>query len=152
MGPRAGLFGDWVPWAEARPVGTMVDMSTADRRYQRAADLVAAPGALAALEEALQVLNVAWYQVAADASPGIVERRRGRGSEGSSWPRCDGESREPEASLMATLHDVAAAFARCARASSDGRSTAAPIVERRMAGDDRRRGQVARHPEEATRP
>jgi hypothetical protein len=23
MGPRAGLFGDWAPWAEARPVGTM---------------------------------------------------------------------------------------------------------------------------------
>jgi hypothetical protein len=32
---------------------------------------------LASLEEALQ-LSAAWYHVAADASPGIVERRRDR--------------------------------------------------------------------------
>jgi hypothetical protein len=98
------------------------------------------------------VLSAAWYQVAADASPGIVERRRGRGSESSSWPRFDGVSREQEARLMATLHDVAAAFAGCARACRDGRSTVAPIIEWRVAGDDRHRGEVARLPEEATRP
>ncbi len=134
----------------------MVGMNTADRLHHRATELVgaarafhagaeepgshaAAPDSLAALEEALQVLSAAWYQLAADASPGIVERRCGRGSEAPSWPRFDGVSREQEVRLMGTLHDVAAAFARCARACRDGRSTVGPIIARRVAGDDRRR-------------
>ena len=108
----------------------MVAMNTADCLHHRAAELVQAarafyacaeePGShaaardsLATLEEALQVLSVAWYQLAADASPGIVEQRRGRGSEAPVW-RFDGALREQEVRLMGTLHDVAAAFAHCA--------------------------------------
>jgi hypothetical protein len=71
-----------------------------------------APASLESLEEALQVLSAAWYQLAADASPGIAERRRGRASESSSWPHVDGLSREQEVRLTGTLHDVGAAFAR----------------------------------------
>jgi hypothetical protein len=135
----------------------MVGMNTADVLYARASELVeaarvfhaaaerpgchaTAPDSLASLEEALQVLSAAWYQLAADASPGIVERRRGRGSEAREWPRVDGVSREHEVRLMGTLHDVAAAFARCARACREGRSTVTPIIARRVAGDDRRHG------------
>ena len=137
-------------------MGTIVGMNAADRLHHCAAELVgaarafhagaeepgshaAAPESLAALEEALQVLSAAWYQLAADASPGIVERRRGPGSEARPWPRFDGVSREQEVRLMGTLHDVAAAFARCARACRDGRSAVGPIIARRAAGDDRRR-------------
>jgi hypothetical protein len=105
----------------------MVGMNTADCLHHRASELVraarafhacaaepgshaAAPDSLATVEEALQVLSAAWYQLAADASPGIVERRRGRGSEAPSWRRFDGASREQEVRLMGTLHDVADAL------------------------------------------
>ena len=158
-------------------MGTIADMNGTDRLHHCAAELVeaarafhagaevagshaAAPDSLAALEEALQMLSAAWYQLAADASPGIVERRRWRGSEAPSWPRVDGVSREQEVRLVGTLHDVAAAFARCARACRDGRSAAAPIIARRTAGEDRRRQREygrpssrhgARLPEEAAR-
>jgi hypothetical protein len=126
-------------------------METADRLNTRASELledarkfqsaaaqpgchIDAPDALASLEEALQVLSAAWYQLAADGSPGIVERRRGRASEAPSPPRFDGLPREQEVRLMGTLHDVAAAFARCARACREGRSEITPIVARRVAG------------------
>jgi hypothetical protein len=132
-------------------------MNTADRLHHCAAELVgaarsfhagaeepgshaAAPDSLPALEEALQVLSAAWYQLAADASPGIVEQRRRRGSEALSGARFDGVPREQEVRLMGTLHHVAAAFARCARACRDGRSTVTPTIAPRMAGDDRRPG------------
>ena len=81
-----------------------------------------AAGSLEALEEALQVLSAAWSQLATDASPGIVERRRSRASEASSWPHVDGLSREEEVRLIGTLQDVGAASARCARACRHGRS------------------------------
>ena len=55
------------------------------RRFQSAAAqpgcLMAVPDTLVSLEEALQVLSAAWYQVAADASHGIVE---------GGWPRLGG--------------------------------------------------------------
>jgi hypothetical protein len=109
------------------------------RRFQSAAAQpgyhIDAPDALAALEEALQVLSAAWYQLAADGSPRIVERRRGRASEAPLRPRSDGLSREQEVHLMGTLHDVAAAFARCARACREGRSEVTPIIARRVAAD-----------------
>jgi hypothetical protein len=131
----------------------MGGMNTADGLHHRATEvagaarafhagaeepgsLAAAPDSLAALEEALQVLSAAWYQLAADASPGIVERQCGRASEAPSWPRFDGIPREQEVRLMGTLHDVAAAFARCAGVCRDGRS----IIARRVAGDERRPG------------
>ena len=102
------------------------ELAEAARTFQTAAGQsgshAGAPGSLEALEEALQVLSAAWYQLAADASPGIVERRRSRGSEAPSWPHVDGLSREEEVRLIGTLHDVGAAFARCARACRHGRS------------------------------
>ena len=55
---------------------------------------VGAAGSLEAVEEAFQVLSAAWAQLATDASPGIVERRRSRASEAASWPHVDGLSRE----------------------------------------------------------
>jgi hypothetical protein len=116
------------------------------RRFQSAAAQqgchIDAPDALASLEEALQMLSAAWYHVAADASPGIVERRRD-GPEAPSPIRGDGLSREQEVLLVGTLHDVAAGFARCARACREGRSTVHSIIGRRAAAgraDDRRHG------------
>jgi hypothetical protein len=115
-------------------------MRTVDPLHHRAAELVEAARAfhmeagqpeshaaavdpLASLEEALQHLSAAWYQLAADASSWIVERRHGRGL-----------SREQEVRLMSALHDVGAAFARCARTCREGRSTVAPIIARHLAG------------------
>ena len=132
----------------------MTDMNASDELQDRAHQLLNAarafhecadrpgsymsvPGVLESLEDALQVLSGAWYQLAAEASPRIVERRRGRDPGGPSWPRIVGHSREQETHLMATLHDVAAAFARCARVCRDGRSTATPIIARRAATDER---------------
>jgi hypothetical protein len=126
----------------------MVGMNTAERRHDCASELVEAarvfqaaaeqPGShsaasdtLASLEEALQALSAAWYRLAADSSPGVVERRGRRTSGAESSPRLDGLSREQEARLVGTLHEVAAAFARCARACRVGRSTVRPIIPRR---------------------
>ena len=118
------------------------------RRFQSAAaqpgSHVHAPAALASLEEALQVVSAAWYQLAADGSPGIVERRRERASEAPSRPRPVGLPRGQEVRLMGTLHDVAAAFARCARACRDGRSTVTPIIARRGHGFERGREEALR--------
>jgi hypothetical protein len=103
------------------------DIVEAARGFQAAAEEptshAAAPDSLAALEEALQALSAAWYQLAADAAPAC--------------PRVDGLSREQEVRLMGSLHDVAAAFARCARACRDGRFTVAPIIARRDAPNGR---------------
>jgi hypothetical protein len=125
-------------------------MKTASQLHRRASELVdvghsfhaaaqaagshaAAADSLSALEEALRVLSAAWYQVAADASPELADRRQGRGEGPGSRARGDRHSREREAHLVATLHDVAAAFASCARACREGRSLAAPIIAQRMA-------------------
>src|SRR5687768_10446267 len=110
----------------------MVGMNTADSLQASAAALVeaarafhsaseqptshaATPASLASLEETLQVLSAAWYQLAADASPGAGSRAQ-----------LDGLSHEQEVRLMGTLHDIAAAFARCARACRAGRTTVTP--------------------------
>lgn len=122
------------------------ELVEAARAVREAAELpssyTAAPDSLASLGEALQILSTAWYQLAAHASPGIAERRRGRGSEAPLWPAVGGLSREQEVHLMATLHDVAAAFSRCARVCREGRSAVSPLIARRMAAaraDDQRR-------------
>lgn len=91
---------------------------------------VGAPGSLESLEEALQALSAAWYQLAADASPAMVDRRRARAWEASSSPHVDGLSREDQVRLVGTLHDVGAAFARCARACRSGRSRVMPVIAR----------------------
>ena len=109
------------------------DVVDAARRFDAAAQTPesypGAPDSLAALEEAFQLLSAAWYRLAADARP-----------------RADGISREQEVRVLATLHDVAAAFARTARTCRRGRAKVAPIIERRLAatraikqqGDDTR--------------
>jgi hypothetical protein len=126
----------------------MAGMSTADPLEHRASHLVeaartfheaaerpgrhvVAPAVLESLEEALQVLSGAWYQLAADASPRVIQRRHEGGSDAHSRSRVDGLSREREVRLMETLHDVAAAFARCARVCREGRSAVTPMVVRR---------------------
>lgn len=103
-------------------------MNTPDRLADHAAELVeaartfragagrpgahaAAPDALAALEETLQSLSGACYQLAADASP------------------ADGLSREQGARLMGALHDVGAGFARCARVCRDAGTTIGPLID-----------------------
>jgi hypothetical protein len=105
------------------------DLLEAARTFHAAAGRpgahTAAPGSLASLEEALRTLSGACYQLAADASL---------------WPRVDGLSRELEVRLMAALHDVGAAFARCARECRKGRSTVAPIIARRAPAESPTRG------------
>jgi hypothetical protein len=120
------------------------DLADAARNFHSAAGRpgahAAAPDALASLEDGLQVLSGAWYQLAADASPGILARRSGRGSRADRPPQVDELSREQEARLMGALHDVAAAFARCPRQCREGRAAAAPLIVRRAAaglGDGR---------------
>jgi hypothetical protein len=89
----------------------------------------AATAVLTCLEEALQVLSASWYQVAADA--GVLERRR-EARLAQPWPAAEnGLSREQEVRLIETLHDVAAAFAQCARACRDARPTLVPLIDER---------------------
>lgn len=128
---------------------TMQDMNSANQLRNCASDIVAAarrfeaaahapesyagaPDSLAALEEALQLLSAAWYRLAADASPDLAERRHAVSGEGRRrW--AIGLSREQEVSVLATLHDVAAAFAGAARTSRTSRSKIALIIEHRAA-------------------
>jgi hypothetical protein len=143
----------------------MVGMHSSSPLQQRASELVeaartfqaaaeqpgghpATPALLADLEEALQVLSAAWYQLATDASTGIA-KRRGRESQGSSWKEVHGLTREQEVHLVGTLHDIAAAFASCARTCREGRSTLTPIIARRVAGqaDNQSRGDNHSWPE-----
>jgi hypothetical protein len=91
----------------------------------------AVPLSLARTEEALQLLSGAWYQLAADASPEIATRSGQPGPRDARPPRTDGLSHEEEARLIAALHDVAAAFARCARTCRDGRLAVTPVIKRR---------------------
>lgn len=83
-------------------------MNTSDRLADHAAELVAT---LVTLEERLQALSGACYQLAADASP------------------MDGLSREQGARLMGALHDVGAGLARGARVCRDGRATIGPLID-----------------------
>jgi hypothetical protein len=115
------------------PASALVD---AAEDFQRAAEHrgshLAAPASLESLQEALQVLSAAWYRLAADASADIVERERPSGAAVGSEPHSERLSREQEVQLLGALHDVAAAFARCARACREGRSTVTPIIARSM--------------------
>lgn len=152
--------------------GTLTGMDTVDPLTDEASELTAdartfhaaaqqpncsraAPASLAFLEETLQVLSAAWYQVAADASPGITERRSERGSKASSSPQVNGLSREQDACLTGTLHDIAAALARCARACREGRLTVTPIVAQRVTAErvnNQRRANELSGPERRARP
>jgi hypothetical protein len=117
----------------ADPIGARAsELLAAARRLQAAAEEpgchLAAPDALASLEETLQVLSAAWYRLAADAAPGIADRPRREPARGPSRATRTGLSRELEVQLVDTLHDVAAGFARCARVCRAGRSTVTPII------------------------
>ena len=110
------------------------DIVEAARGFQAAAEEpashAAVPDSLASLEETLQVLSAAWYQLA-------------------------GDSREQEVRLSGTLRDVAAAFARCARACREARSGVTPIIAGRGAAsraDDRRDGNEFPHFQRYERP
>lgn len=92
------------------------------------ASSLAAPGTLAPLEEALQAISAGWYQLAGDAVPRVAARRRQRETvPPAELPRF-GLSREQEVHLTATLHELAAAFARCARACREVRPIAEPLI------------------------
>jgi hypothetical protein len=93
----------------------LVDGAEAFRRAaEQNGSHLAAPSALDSLHEALQLLSTACYRLAVDAAPG------------------EGLSREQHVRLTGALHDVAAAFARCARACRQGGSTVTPIISRRI--------------------
>jgi hypothetical protein len=107
------------------------DLLTAARAIQESAgrpgSSLAAIATLTSLEEALQVLSASWYQLAADA--GVLERRR-EARLAQPWPAAEnGLSREQEVRLIGTLHEVAAAFAQCARACRDARPTLVPLID-----------------------
>ena len=110
------------------PASALVEAAQA---FHRAAETrgshSAAPDALASLQAALQVLSAAWYRLAADA--------------GVSMSRGD-LSREQEVRLIGALHDLAAGFARCARACRDGHSTVTPVIARRRPADPGADGHV----------
>jgi hypothetical protein len=124
------------------------DLVDAARSFQTAAQApashAAVPESLAALEDTLQALSAAWYQLAAHASPGVAARQPERASDVPSRLHVDGPSREQEARLIGTLHDVAAAFARCARECRNGRSAVTPIIARGVAA-----ARAGKQPDEA---
>ena len=112
------------------------DLLDTARDFQAAArqsgSAEAVPAVLATLEQALQALSASWYPLSADAAPGVAETRRPASLPPPVPQFRDGLSREQEAHLVATLHDVGAAFANCARACKEGRSTVAPLIARRI--------------------
>jgi hypothetical protein len=95
--------------------------------------------ALACLEETLRTLSTACYELAADAAPAVVNRQ-GRGATFDPSGRL---SREQEVQLVSTLHEVAAAFARCARVCRDGRGVVAPLIAKRAAAEPGQAGALA---------
>ena len=98
-------------------VSALVEAAQAfDRAAEARGSHRAAPDALALLQDALQALSAGWYRLAADA--------------GVSMSRGD-LSREQEVGLIGALQDVAAAFARSARACREGRSAVTPVIARR---------------------
>lgn len=106
------------PESPQDPAAALIEAADA---FHRAAEArgshVGAPELLASQQEALQVVSAAWYRLAADAA-----RASSNGGD---------LSREQEVRLIGALHDVAAAFARCARACRDGESTVARVLARR---------------------
>ena len=106
------------------PVSALVE---AAHEFHRAAGTpgshTAAPDSLASLQEALQALSAAWYRLGADDAHGFERDQGGR------------LSREQQVRLIGGLHDLAAAFARCARACREGGATVAPVIARQLDDD-----------------
>jgi hypothetical protein len=110
-----------------------------------------AGAALGHLEDALLALSAGWRDVAADAAPGIVKRRDRPPDETLRLDR--GLSHERAAHLVSTLHDVAGAFAHCARTCREARSAAAPLLaERRSDPSPRLEGRVTVRHEQSAAP
>jgi hypothetical protein len=87
------------------------------------------PRVLPRLEAALRVLGSSWYELAADAAPGVVERRTGVRRREHRDPNTEVvRSHEQEALLVATLQDVAASLLDCARVCKSATSIAAPLI------------------------
>ena len=146
MGTRGQLIGGYDPWA-ARGVGTNIHPMTsrdvlssptaalvdAANAFHRAAETteshIGAPESLGAVQTALRILSAAWYQVAADAVPSIHEHNPAHARPGQAPSRSSGRSREQEVLLIGALHDVAAAFAKCARACRESEATVAAIID-----------------------
>ena len=136
-------FGAWVRAARAPTIRCMTSdriddhasaLLEAARDLQKAASergsSEAATAALESLEAALQALSGAWYQVAADAVPGIPARQRRAMAPPKTLPAASRRlSREQEVRLVVTLHDVAAAFARCARTCRRAQPIAGPLID-----------------------
>ena len=115
------------------PASALLEQAHAFRRAaEQPGSHLAAPAALESLRDALQVLSAAWYRLAADASPDIAERTPLRAAQAGPRPPRDGLSREKQAHLTAAVHDLAAAFARCARACREGQATVEPIIAHRI--------------------
>jgi hypothetical protein len=153
MGVRMRGFGHLPPSPQAPGAATMNRMNTMNRKSSsadiddHAADLLraaqaiqeaagrrgssgAATAAVETLEEALQALSASWYQVAADAV--VLPQRRQAARRAQPWPAAqDGLSREQEVRLIATLHEVAAAFAKCARVCRRARPTLVSLSDER---------------------
>jgi hypothetical protein len=132
MGADRGPIGYPPPWRETDSTTSMASMDAADHLHDQASRLLhaarefhaaadapgshaAATESLRALEAAFQALSAAWYRLAAHSSSG---------------PWVDGIPRERQVHLIATLHDVAAALARSARACRDGRSMTSLLESR----------------------
>jgi hypothetical protein len=115
------------------------ELETAARAAREAAGQpgcsAAAVPLLASLEHALRLLSAGWYQLAADAAPGVAARRSGRvdGNEDSEGTPASGLSHEEETNLVATLHGVAAALASSARACRVGGRVVEPLIARSRA-------------------
>jgi len=78
------------------------------------------------------VLSAAWYQLAADAAPGMAARRDRAGALPRSRAARNGLSREAEVQLIGAVHDVASGLARSARTCRDGGSVATSIISREV--------------------
>jgi len=92
--------------------------------------LEAIPATLGTLEEALQVLSASCYRLAGQCASNAPRNGPQRPSDqGATEQRL---SRENEALLMATLHDVGSSIARASRASRAGREITAPLIARKI--------------------
>lgn len=99
----------------------------------RGGAIEAIPATLGTLEESLQSMSASCYRLAGECGSGAPRNRlqrsfvRGAGRE---W-----FSRESEAFLMSTLHDVASGIARSSRACREGREITAPLIARKLTSE-----------------
>lgn len=92
--------------------------------------LEAIPATLGTLEQALQVLSASCYRLAGQCASNAPSSGPPRPSDqGATKQRL---SRENEAPLMATLHDVGSSIARASRTSRTGREITAPLIARKI--------------------